>query len=228
MIQKWIIRLNSETVTNINQEINIGDKLEIDLPKNQKFVETIKRVFTFKPVIVAFNKPKWYTVSKEDKFNQTIYDILPDSWRKDFYYIWRLDKESHWLLLLTNDTKLVDFYENPKNRIIKIYEVLIDKPFKSKDIIKSKRWILVDQEWRLIDPNKPDKEEWTELLTFHDVQYSPDKWHFLRILLTEWKKRHIRRLLSALGYKVKDLKRIKVWKYELWTVKPWQYRIYKT
>jgi 16S rRNA U516 pseudouridylate synthase RsuA-like enzyme len=34
-------------------------------------------------------------VSKEDKHNKTIFELLPNSWKKDFYYIGRLDKDSH-------------------------------------------------------------------------------------------------------------------------------------
>jgi 16S rRNA U516 pseudouridylate synthase RsuA-like enzyme len=48
----------------------------------------------YKPIIVIFNKPKGYVVSKEDKHNKTIFELLPESWRKDFYYIGRLDKNS--------------------------------------------------------------------------------------------------------------------------------------
>ncbi len=90
-------------------------------------------------MIVLFNKPKGYAVSKEDKHNKTIYELLPASRKKDFYYIGRLDKDSHGLLLLTNDPALVDYYEKPENDIHKIYEVQIDKPIKSNHIQQAKR-----------------------------------------------------------------------------------------
>jgi 23S rRNA pseudouridine2605 synthase len=66
-------------------------------------------------------------------------------------------------------------------------------------------------------------------LAFKDVKYFKDnRWrHFLRIVLDEGKKRHIRRVLKALGYKVLDLKRIKFGKYQLWNLKEWKWRIYK-
>lgn len=90
-------------------------------------------------MIVLFNKPKGYTVAKEDKHNKTIYELLPASWQKDFYYIGRLDKDSHGLLLLTNDPTLVDYYEKPENNIHKIYEVQIDKPIKTQHVQKAKK-----------------------------------------------------------------------------------------
>lgn len=223
MIKEKAISLNNNIVEDINQEIEVWDKIIIKLNENEFYEETIKKLLNFKPIMIAFNKPKWYVVSKSDKHNKTIYELLPKSWLKDFYYIWRLDKESQWLLLLTNSPEIVDFYENPKNKIIKIYEVKIDKMLKTNHIIKFKKWINVDQDWNL-DTN------W-ELLSFHDVKSIMDnKWDrrpTLRILLKEWKNRHIRRALKALWYKTIDLKRIKVWKYELWSIKLWKYLIHK-
>ena len=184
----------------------------------------------FKPVIVAFHKPKWYVVSKDDKFNKTIYEILPKSWKKDFYYIWRLDKESDGLLLLTNVPELVNEIEHPSRNIFKIYEVEIDKPIKTRHRDKFKKWVLITDDGEYIQ--NPNEERWKwkhfDFLQVYDISYHKDRrWnYFARILLTYGKKRHIRRLMKAFGYKVKNLTRVKFGKYELWKLKPWQYKIY--
>ena len=184
----------------------------------------------FKPVIVAFHKPRGYVVSKSDKFNKTIFEILPKSWKDDFYYIWRLDKDSDGLLLLTNVPSLVNEIEHPSKGILKIYEVEIDKPFKTYLREKFKKGVWVTEDWQLVKDLKSEK--WKnipkDLLKVYDIHYQHDKkWkHILRIVLEYWKKRHIRRLLKAFGYKVKRLTRIKHWKYELGRLKPGQYRIY--
>jgi pseudouridine synthase len=49
-----------------------------------------------------------------------------------------LDKDSHGLLLLTNDSKLVHQFEHPKFEIEKEYIVKIDKPFRFSDVSKMK------------------------------------------------------------------------------------------
>lgn len=184
----------------------------------------------FKPVIVAFNKPKWYVVSKEDKYNKTIFEILPTSWKKDFYYIWRLDKDSDWLLLLTNVPEIVNEVEHPSRNIFKIYEVQIDKPLKTQLKEKFKKWILVTEENEYVRNPKEEIWKWKQmdLLQMHDISYHKDsRWrYFVRILLTYWKKRHIRRMLQAFWYKIHALTRIKVWKYELWRLKTWAYNIH--
>lgn len=184
----------------------------------------------FRPVIVSFHKPRWFVVSKQDKHNRTIYEILPKSWKEDFYYIWRLDKDSRWLLLLTNVPELVNEIEHPSRNIFKIYEVQIDKSLKKNLIQRFKKWILVTESWEFVQNPKSSKREWEEIdsLQMYDVTpFSDKKWkYFLRVLLTYWKKRHIRRMLKAFWYNVLDLRRIKFWKYELWNIKKWQYKIH--
>lgn len=246
MIKDKAVIVNGSLVDNINYEINYWDKLEVKLPDGNVYKEEIKKLPNYKPVIVLFNKPVWYVVSKNDPHNKTIFDILPSSWKKDFYYVWRLDKNSRWLLLLTNEPEIVDKFANPRNKVVKIYNVQIDKPFKTSDINRVKRWIYVDQQWnqlshkvleKMKSMSKDQKDNFLkknfvwkiEFLSFKDVTYfKTNKWkHFLKIVLTEWKKRHIRRLLKAIWYKVLDLQRIKFWKYKLWNIKEGKYKIVK-
>ncbi len=226
MLKEKVIFLNGEIIEDFNVQVKSDDKIEIKLPNGQIYEEIVdlSSKTKFPPVIVLFNKPKGYVVSKEDKYNKTIYELLPSSWRKDFYYIWRLDKNSHWLLLLTNKPELVDFFSNPKNKIFKIYKVKINKPFTTSHIKIAKKGIWVSQQWNKLDRSIQD----ADFLSFHDVKYTKcNDGHFLKIVLAEWKKRHIRRLLKALWYKVLDLKREKFWPYKLGNIKPWKWKIEK-
>ncbi|MEF2175562.1 MAG: pseudouridine synthase [Candidatus Absconditabacteria bacterium] len=227
MLNNKVIKINGEIIEDSKAMVTIGDKITIDLGKGQIYEETIElKKERFKSVIVAFNKPKGYVVSKDDKFNKTIFEILPKSWKDDFYYIGRLDKESNGLLLLTNNTKIVDEMEHPKSRIFKIYEVVVDKMLRTKDMIKMKRGLFVDEHGEKTDDETGmgvDKLEFYDIKQFKDEKGK----YFLRIMLTEGRKRHIRRLLSACGYKTKSLKRIKYGKYELADIKEGTYRIFK-
>jgi 16S rRNA U516 pseudouridylate synthase RsuA-like enzyme len=62
-------------------------------------------------------------------------------------------------------------------------------------------------------------DEWDMLeiksAKYHDIR---DK-YFVTIVLSEWKKRHIRRLLAKLWYSVIDLQRVREWKFTLGNVK---------
>lgn len=216
MLNEKAVMHNWTLVESYNQEIQEGDIIQIKLFDWTMFNETIILQF-HQPRLVLFHKPIWYVVSKEDRHNKTIYELLPASWKKDFWYIWRLDKNSSWLLLLTNKPDVVDRYENPKNDIHKVYQVAIDKPFRTKHVKKTQQWIELTEQGE-----QPKKWDYFELLSFVSVHYQRDRsWKFrLTITLNEWKKRHIRRVLKFLWYKIYSLHRIKVWKRLLWDIKP--------
>lgn len=229
MLKEGAIYVDDHPVSSMQEMSTPGKTLEIRSWKKILLTEKIQELKRKQSMIVLFNKPKGYAVSKEDKHNKTIYELLPASRKKDFYYIGRLDKDSHGLLLLTNDTALVDFYEKPENDIHKIYEVQIDKPIKSNHIQQAKKWIPVDEEGNRIKtaPWKASGVSW-ELLKVVNIRYErvKDKYYAI-VTLNEWKKRHIRRLFKALGYIVKDLKRTKVGIYQLWSIKLGKYMLQK-
>ncbi len=217
MLRQQVILINDEPVKSFWFEIKDWDNMKILLPDGEIYEEIISTHWKFKPVVVLFNKPKWYVVSKSDKYNKTIFELLPKSWKKDMYYIGRLDKNSRWLLLLTNIPELVDRFENPKNKVFKIYEVKLNKPIKTGDLEKLKKGITYHDK---------DKKEVIQL-KFYDVHPIKNDPKYIKVLLTEGKKRHIRRALEELGYKVKDLKRTKMGKYELGDIKEGKYQILK-
>ncbi len=124
--------LNTKQVESYKQEINSGDNITIE-PLD--IVDHKVHIQSQKTQIVLFNKPKGYVVSKADAFNATIYEILPEKFH-NFYYIGRLDKESHGLLLLTNDSALVDKRSHPSAQIEKEYKVEIDHTLMKVDLEK--------------------------------------------------------------------------------------------
>ena len=146
--------------------------------------------------------------SKDDKHNKTIYEILPKEFQ-NYFYIWRLDKDSRGLLVLTNNSEIVNKYQHPSNWVEKEYNVQIDREFSIKDYKKMKKWIV---------------DGW-ELLTVKMAKYYQEKnKYFVKIILIEWKKRHIRRILNTLWYKVIDLVRVREWQFELWNLREGNYK----
>lgn len=225
MLLENVIYVNNTLIDSYQAEVFEGDELKIllDDKHNKPFVEKVN-IFFHPPRLVLFHKPKGYVVSKDDPHNKTIYELLPDSRHDDFYYIWRLDKQSTWLLLLTNEPRLVDHYENPEHDINKVYKVRIDRPLRTKDVKKAKKGVRLTRDWKL-----PEEWEDAELLSCASIRYERDEyWKFwLIIVLKEWKNQHIRRLLWHLGYKIFELTRIKVWKRKLANIKPWERKMEK-
>lgn len=201
-VTKWFVFVNWEKIDSIGFELQWWENLEI---KNLKLKVKVK-ISDWLDVIL-FNKPMWYVCSKADKHNKTIYEILPKEFQ-NYFYIWRLDKDSRWLLILTSSSELVNKFQHPKNWVEKEYLVQIDKCFSQIDFKKIKKWIL---------------DEW-ELLTVKTLKYFDQKnKFFVKLILWEWKKRHIRRIMKNLWYKVLDLIRIREWQFELWNLKEWRW-----
>jgi len=207
LIDQGCVFVNWEKIESYKQELQKNDKCEIINDKwiRQAFVVELNKEKSVCK-IVLFNKPIWYVVSKSDPNNKTIYDILPKE-LKNYYYIWRLDKDSHWLLLLTNDPKLVNEYEHPKNQIEKEYIVQINNPISHNDIKKCLKWI----------------EDWWEILKIRGIERLDNhKTEKYKVILTEWKKRHIRRIFKFFWNRVIDLQRVREWNYKLWDIKTWE------
>lgn len=128
LIDEGQVFLNQKKVENYKAECSHGDLLEIKALALSERVKISKELSDF-PLLLAFNKPCGYTCSKSDPHNPTFYDLLPAEFRKKYYYIGRLDKESHGLMLLTSDPKLVHEFEHPSKEILKSYLVKLNKPF---------------------------------------------------------------------------------------------------
>lgn len=122
LIKEGKIFVNGEKVESYTTEIKEGDAIKIQGKNDEAKLKPLD-----KPAqILLFNKPKGYVVSKADPHCQTIYKLLPFEYQK-WYYIGRLDKESHGLLLMTDDPKLVHEFEHPSFGIQKEYVVELDR-----------------------------------------------------------------------------------------------------
>lgn len=198
LIQKNQIFLNNKKLESFKSEVKNWDILSIiDENWNKKNITISENSKNPKWKLILFNKPKWYVVSKSDPHNATIYELLPPEFQNR-YYIGRLDKDSRGLVLLTDTPALVHQFEHPKFEIEKEYLIQLSSPFKDEDKQKVKNWVI---------------DEW-ELLKFLDIQPTKNSLIY-KVILNEWKKRHIRRAIKKLWYNLINLQRIKEAQYKL-------------
>lgn len=205
LVKQGYVSINGKFISSYTQEVKAGDKLKIKAPNFT--IDEIIEEENKKSTLILLNKPIGYVASKSDPHNKTIYEILPQEF-KNYYYIWRLDKDSHWLLLLTDDPRLVNDYEHPKNAIEKEYVIELDNPLEPSDLKKAVQGI---------------HDEW-EFLRALKITLFKKPYHYT-IVLNEWKKRHIRRLFKVIGYRVMDLKRVREGEYSLWDLKVGEWKI---
>jgi len=199
LIQNGQIFLNNKKIESFKSELKDWDIVTtiIDEEWNKERITISENSESSKWKLIMFNKPKWYVVSKSDPHNATIYELLPDKF-KNRYYIGRLDKDSRWLVLLTDTPSLVHQFEHPKFQIEKEYLIQLSTPFREWDKQKVKSWII---------------DEW-EQLKFLDILPTKNSLTY-KVILNEWKKRHIRRVIKKLWYNLIDLQRIKEAQYTL-------------
>jgi len=121
----------------------------------------------------------------------------PDISVKDMFPIGRLDKDSHGLIILTNDGRITDLLLNPKYIHEKEYVVKTKEKLRSN--FKQKMEAGVDIEGYKTKPCK--------------VQIINE--NMFRVILTEGKKHQIRRMCSNLFQEIADLKRTRIMNIEL-------------
>lgn len=197
LIDQGGVFINQKIVENYKAELSSGDQISIPSLKISVVYKEKQGANLEYPPLLLFNKPMGYTCSKSDPHNRTFYELLPEDFRKKYYYIGRLDKESRGLVLLASDPQMVHDFEHPSKQITKEYLVQLNRPFDRK------------LEKRILDGIS---HEWEVLRVVSLYSKGAGK---IGIVLNEWKKRHIRRIFKVLGYEVIDLQRIRIWNFLL-------------
>lgn len=124
----------------------------------------------------------------------------------NIYPIGRLDKASEGLIILSDDGLVTGALLESANENEKEYEVTVDKPITAGFLKKLERGVKIEK--YLTKPALAAKKS--------------EK--VFRLVLTEGKKHQIRRMCAALGWQVKNLKRVRIVNIELGRLKPNQYR----
>lgn len=142
-------------------------------------------------ILLAFNKPRGVVCTTSNKQNKiNIVDYI--NYDKRIYPVGRLDKDSEGLILMTNDGDLVNKILKGSNYHEKEYIVKVNRPI-TDDFIKR-----MSSGIPILDT--VTRECYIEKLS---------KYEF-KIILTQGLNRQIRRMCEYLGYRVVQLKRIRI------------------
>ena len=175
-----------------DKKVFINGKLALLGSKvNESDIVEVKGAKTKEYLYFAYNKP---------------IGVETNSPREDLFSLGRLDKNSHGLLILTNDGRITDQLLNPKYFHEKEYVVRTSNKLRSS--FKQKMETGVNIEGYL---TKKCKVQIINDFTF-------------RIVLTEGKKHQIRRMCSALFQEIADLKRERIMNIKLGNLKPNAFR----
>lgn len=174
------------------------------LPEQQICVDGKPIRISRKRVFLAVNKPRGIVCTTQKKEKDNIVDFI--HYPERIYPVGRLDKESEGLLLMTNDGELMNEILKARNGHEKEYQVKVDKPVTKQFLRKMAQGVAI-----LDTVTRPCKVRQTGPCSF-------------RIILTQGLNRQIRRMCEVLGYRVKELKRLRIMNITLGDLPEGQYR----
>lgn len=156
-------------------------------------------------VYYKFNKPRGIETTCAQKGGESIVDIIDV--RERVFPIWRLDKETTGLIILTNDGRMTNYLTHPRYGHEKEYIVETFGPIDDESLRKMSQGVIVL--WKFTKPCQIERKA---------------AWKF-SIVLTEWRNRQIRRMVEAVENKVKKLKRIRIENIRVDGLQEWQYKV---
>lgn len=181
------ITVNNRPVTDMATSIDTeADTVKLD----NTIIKTHNKV-----IYLILNKPKGYiTTMSDEKGRPIVMSLIPEKYiRAGVVPVGRLDKDTEGLLLLTNDGDLSYKLTRPDFKVSKEYIVELDKPLEEIDQKRIEKGFFVHQ---------------IKIKTRPAIVTLSDKTgRFVKIIISEGKKRQIRYTFKNLGYKVMKLKR---------------------
>ncbi|MDP9184615.1 MAG: rRNA pseudouridine synthase [Actinomycetota bacterium] len=145
---------------------------------------------------LALNKPAGVvTTMRDPQGRPDIRSLLPSDGPRVFP-VGRLDRESEGLMLLTNDGDLADGLTHPRYEVEKEYLVEVGAVPSPKHLAALRRGVVLDD-----GPARPTS---VRIVDAHGGRGQ------LALVLTEGRKREIRRMLDAIGLPVTRLVRVRI------------------
>ena len=180
MIGDGLVRINGRVAV-LGDQVADDDVVTVD----GRVVKSRPR-----PVYLAYHKPVGVTCTTELHVEGNILQAV--GYPERIFPIGRLDKDSSGLILLTNDGDIVNLILRAEFGHEREYMVTLDRPYTPTFLRCMEQGVLVQGE-----KTRPCRTARVNAATF-------------RIMLREGRNRQIRRMCSALGYRVVRLVRVRI------------------
>ncbi len=181
------VTVNGDTVTTPKQHVD---------PEEDTILFFDEMVFYQSSCVLMMNKPAHAVCANHDQQYPTVFERLPDKYKRlDLKTVGRLDVDTTGLLLLTNDGQLLHQIITPKHDVYKVYEATIDRPFDDVSVLASE-YTLYDQRDRPYVPNNVRVKA-----------LEPTK---IEIAIHEGKHHQIKEMVAHFNHNVVALKRTQI------------------
>ena len=164
-------------------------------PAAHEIVVDGKRLGYAQNVYWMLNKPAGILCVSRDPKQPTVVDLLPEeARRKGLFPAGRLDKDTHGLVLITDDGAFAHAMLSPRHHIPKTYRAVLDKPLSDEaaDAFRA----------------GPTLEDGTECLPAEVTVLEEGDTPLVEVVIYEGKFHQIKRMFAAVGCHVVWLKRI--------------------
>lgn len=204
MIKNGQVSVNG-SMAELGMRVDISDTVDVDGKRLELAKENI---------YIILNKPKGYTcTNREFKNEKNIFELVKIKER--LFAVGRLDKNSRGLLLLTNDGATAEKlthprYEHEKEYIVKCKYSIGDEHFNKENILE------------LVKKVKLGIGDEEDILRVKSIKYLKEG--EFNIVLTEGKKRHIRRIFKHFDLIIVDLVRVRMGRIKLRDLKTGSWR----
>ena len=196
LIEKGQVKVNGKVLDKPGYEV-----CEDDLVSINGEILKLEEFFYYK-----LNKPIGYITSNFDPHNPKDLNDLIDLDRK-FFAAGRLDKDSHGLLIITNDGEFANALTHPSNKISKEYIVKVDKRLSAEKIKKFESGLDIGN---------------GEMTSRSQIFFKGNNTY--KVIISQGYNRQIRRMFKVLGSNVLDLERIRIGKVHLDNLKSSNYQ----
>ena len=178
--------------------IKVNDKVVNEVGTKVTYSDVVrfkgKKLNPEKKIYLLLNKPKDYITTVDDPYaKRTVMELVRNSCRERIYPVGRLDRHTTGLLFFTNDGELTKKLTHPSHKVIKIYQVGLDRPLEREDMEKIASGIELED-----GPVQVDEISWID---------DSDKSQ-VGIQLHSGRNRIVRRIFKHFDYKVVKLDRV--------------------
>lgn len=204
MILEGRVMVNGETVRELGSKADPEkDAIKVD---GRRIKTTIRHRY------VVLYKPKGYVTTRSDpEGRRTVMDLIGEG--AYIYPVGRLDYDSEGLLLMMTDGELAARLMHPRHEVDKVYEVIVMGMPDPRAVEKLRKGVFI--EGGRTSPADVHVES-----TVKGGRPTTK----LTITIREGKNRQIRKMCSAVGLPVRDLRRIRMGPIGLGRLKPGQWR----
>ena len=182
------VQVNGKVITELGYKCGPQSSIKVD----GKLIAREKKVY------YLFNKPKGVVTTMEDPEGRACIAEYVQELKQRVYPVGRLDYNTEGLLLLTNDGALAQALTHPSHQVGKTYTARVKGLMQDDDLDKLRMGVRLED--GLTAPARTElleRDKERGLTTFNLTIY-------------EGRNRQVRRMCEAIGFPVRDLKRIKL------------------